>query len=77
MEDYKETLIVNVTVEITAESLETIVENAKNMTGPDENEHYTVDTADMVGDMISKFLMEKKFETYVKDPSNYPVISND
>ncbi len=46
MADEKETLVVNVNVEITATSLQAIVENAKIITGHDSKGVYRVDTAD-------------------------------
>jgi len=62
---------INSIVEITAKSLRTIVEQAKNLTGRDEKGVYRVDTADKVGEIISRFLLEKDFEAYVKDTENY------
>ena len=34
--------------------------------GRNEKGHYTVDTADKVSEMISRFLLEKDFEGFVK-----------
>lgn len=67
MEAPGETLLVNVKVEITAKTLETFVENLKQMTGRNEKGHYRIDTADKLGEMISRFLFEKDFEGYVRD----------
>jgi hypothetical protein len=72
MEDPRPTLIVNATVEITAQALEAIVENAKQIAGCDERGRYQVDTADKVGEMITRFLFEKDFEAYVQNMENYP-----
>lgn len=70
--DHKEdTLAVNVVVELAPASLESIVHHAKQMTGRNAKGHYKVDTADKVGQMISKFLREKDFESFVKDADNY------
>ena len=71
MTDKKETLAVNVNVEITAESLQTIVQNVKKQTGRDSKGVYRVDTADKVSQMISRFLFENDFESYTKDIKNY------
>ncbi|MBW1642888.1 MAG: hypothetical protein JRJ76_08620 [Deltaproteobacteria bacterium] len=71
MTDKKETLAVNVNVEITAESLQAIVENVKKQTGRDSKGVYRVDTADKVSQMISRFLFENDFESYTKDIKNY------
>ena len=65
------TLAVRANVEMTPASLQWIVENAKKLAGADEKGYYTVDTADKVGEMISRFLLEKDFESYVKDIENY------
>jgi hypothetical protein len=62
---------INATVEITVKSLQTIVENAKKITGKDKKGIYRVDTADKVSDMISKFLQENDFENYVTDLNHY------
>jgi hypothetical protein len=49
----EDTIAVNVVVEMTTASLKAIVENAKRLSGRNEKGHYTVDTADKVGEMIS------------------------
>lgn len=72
MEDPRPTLIINATVEITAQALEAIVENAKRVVGCDEKGRYHVDTADKVGEMISRFLFEKDFESYARNIDNFP-----
>ena len=72
MEDPRPTLIINTTVEITAQALEAIVENAKRIAGCDEKGRYHVDTADKVGEMITRFLFEKDFESYTQDINNFP-----
>ncbi|MGE0083230.1 MAG: hypothetical protein AB7S75_02285 [Desulfococcaceae bacterium] len=71
MKKEKKTLIINATVEISADALQTIVENAKKMAGRNEKGWYRVDTAGKVGEMISRFLSEKDFETYAENPENY------
>ena len=63
----KDTIIINANIEITTRSLQTIVENAKQKAGCDEKGVYRVDTADKVSEMISRFLLEKNFEDYVKN----------
>ncbi len=71
MAEEKDTIEVHVNVEITTTSLQSIVENAKKITGRNEKGHYRVDTADKVSRMISRFLLENDFEGYVKDITNY------
>jgi len=78
MSELKDTITVRVNVKITPESLKTIVENAKKDVGMDQRGVYRVDTAGKVDEMISRFLLEKDFESYVKDTKNYksPAIKN-
>jgi tRNA(Glu) U13 pseudouridine synthase TruD len=71
MSELKDTITVRVNVKITPESLKTIVENAKKSIGPNQSGVYRVDTAGKVDEMISQFLLEKDFESYVKNPINY------
>ena len=66
----KDTIVVNANVEMTTGSLQTIVENAKKKAGRDEKGVYRVDTADKVSEMISRFLLEKDFEDYLKNFGN-------
>ena len=70
MVNEKEILTVNLNVEITAISLQAIVENVKKITGRDSKGVYRVDTADKVGQVISRFLLENDFENYAKDIKN-------
>lgn len=65
------TLAVNVVIELTPAALQAIVENAKRLAGRNEKGHYTVDTADKVGEMVSRFLAQNGFERFVNDPENY------
>ena len=71
MNSPKDTIAVNVVVEVTPASLQAIVEHAKRIVGRNEKGHYQVDTADKVSEMISRFLMERDFEGYVTDAKNY------
>jgi len=71
MPEKKDTLIVRANVEMTAASLEAIVENAKRISGRDEKGGYRVDTADKVSEMISRFVLENDFESFVKNIDNY------
>jgi hypothetical protein len=71
MPEKKDTVMVRANVEMTAASLKAIVENAKKVAGPDEKGVYRVDTADKVSEMISRFLLESDFESFVKNVDNY------
>jgi hypothetical protein len=70
-EDLKETIAVNAVVEMTTDSLQAIVRNAKAIAGRDPNGRYRVDTADKVGEMISRFLRRHDFEGFVQNIDNY------
>jgi hypothetical protein len=71
MNESKETIRINTNVEITPVSLQAIVENAKLIAGKDPRGVYRVDTADKVSEMITKFLLEKDFESFVLDINNF------
>ena len=67
----KEMIEVHVNVEIPTETLQVIVDTAKQLNGRNEKGYYTIDMADVVSDMITKFLNEKDFGAYVADRENY------
>jgi len=71
MNESRDMITVHVNVEISTASLQTIVENVKQLAGRDENGVYRVDTADKVSEMISRFLFDNDFEGYVKNIENY------
>ena len=71
MTQSKEMITVHVNLEITAISLQTIVENVKRIAGRDEKGVYRVDTADKVSEIISRFLQDKDFEGYVQRDEHY------
>lgn len=70
MANEKNTLVINVNVEITAIALQAIVENAKKITGRNSKGVYRVDTADKVSQVISRFLLQNDFENFAKDIEN-------
>ena len=67
----KEMVMVRVNVSMSALALQQIVTHAKEMTGRDAKGHYRVDTADTVGEMISRFLERQDFDQFVGDVGNY------
>ena len=71
MTDAIDTIEVHANIIMTTESLKTIVKNTKKMVGMNEKGHYKVDTADAVSGMVSRFLLEMDFESFVKDEKNY------
>ena len=72
MSDAIDTIEIHTNVIMTTESLKAIVENTREISGKNEKGHYKVDTADAVGKMISRFLLENDFEAFARDKSNYP-----
>jgi len=67
-----DTIEVHTNVIMTTESLKAVVENTKKTAGKNEKGRLKVDTADAVGQMVSRFLLENDFEAFAKDESNYP-----
>lgn len=63
MAEKKNTLLIRANVEITTDSMEAMMASAK-MLG-------RKDTADLIAEMISKFLLERDFESYLKNIDNY------
>lgn len=62
---------VNVTIDISGETLQTIVQTAQGIVGRNDKGHYRIDTADLLEDLLSAFIAEKGFATYVADRGNY------
>ncbi|MCF8067460.1 MAG: hypothetical protein K9L30_02630 [Desulfobacterales bacterium] len=71
MTDRDNLITVHANVSITTQSLQAIVENAKKAAGRDEKGVYRVDTADKVSEMITRFLLENDFESYVNEFEHY------
>jgi hypothetical protein len=62
---------IHVNLNIHPVTLQTIVANAKKIAGCDAEGRYHLDTAEMVGTIISRFLSENNFSAYVQDLNNY------
>ena len=71
MESQSNTVRVNVTIEIPGETLQTMVQTAKDIVGRNEKGHYRIDTADLLEDLVSNFIREKGFREYVADRGHY------
>ena len=71
MNEFKELVTVRVNIDLTAASLQAIVENAKKIAGHDAKGVQRVDTAEWVNKMVSRFLLENDFEGYAKIMENY------
>lgn len=67
MSKEKDWVRLNVNVVMTAEALQTIVANAKKRADADAHGRYHLDTAQSVSEMVTRFLSEKDFESYVKN----------
>ena len=59
-------LRIHVNIDITAAALQAIVAYAKQLTRRNENGILSIDTAEQVSQVISRFLEEKDFENYAK-----------
>jgi hypothetical protein len=66
-----DTVRVNVTLDISGETLQTIVRTAKEIVGRNEKGHYRIDTADLLEDLLSSFINENGFDVYAADRENY------
>ena len=66
-----DTVIINARNEIGGPTLHQIVSMAKKIKGPDAQGHYRIDTADLVSDLISRFLIDGGFEAYVAEKRHY------
>ena len=64
-------IFINVTLNISPSTLQTIVKNAKKIAGTDEKGIYRVDTAEKVNEMVSSFLEKYDFDKYVDNIDNY------
>ena len=72
MSETIDTIEIHTNVIMTTQSLKAIVENSKRTSERNEKGHYKLDTADAVGKMISRFLLERDFESFAEDQNNYP-----
>ena len=66
-----EMITINVKIDISADSLKTIVANSKKISGADEKGIYRIDTAEKVNELISAFLENNRFDEYVRNLDNY------
>jgi len=72
--DNSELLSVCVNIDIKTTSLQTVVQQCKELVKPDEKGKYQVDPADVLSVLVSKFLLEKNFDKYIEDKENYPIL---
>jgi hypothetical protein len=50
---------------------------AKSLKGPDAKGHFHLDTADVVSDLISRFIAEQGFDAYTADRRHYATLLSD
>ena len=67
-----DTIEIRTNIIMTTTSLEVIVDLTKKFAQKNSKGYYTVDTAGAVGHMVSRFLLENDFESFVQDERNYP-----
>ena len=68
-----DTLSVHVNIRISASALQAIVANAKRTAPKSPDGTYRVDTAEYVGTMVSRFLADRDFDSFVMDIDNYSI----
>ena len=71
MAESRDSLMVHVNIDIAAEILQTVVQNSKITGGQNERGHANIDPADKLSELISKFLVEKDFDSFVRNLNNY------
>jgi len=77
MENQGDAIRVNVNIEISGATLQKIVQIAKDIVGRNDKGYYRIDTADLLEDLLSTFIDEKGFETYIEDRANYQFLDRD
>lgn len=73
----RDMVLINANIKIAGPTLQKIVQTGKNIKGPDEKGIFHIDTADLVSDLISRFLVEQGFDDYAADPRHYEAIFRD
>ena len=69
-----ENIKIHARVELNSDVLENVKIRCKEIAKSKNLKMYQVDPADMVGELISKFLEENHFTDYSEDIKNYPEI---
>jgi len=72
-----ESIRIHATIELDSEVLENVKSRCKVIAKKKNIKMSEVDPADMVGELISKFLAEKDISEYSKDIKNFPLILQD
>ena len=75
MADHDNTIRISALIDIPESALKKIVDSVRQIALPDKNGIFHVDTADIVGELITDFLAQKDFDAFVEDFSNYRLSS--
>ncbi len=67
-------VMISANVAISAATLQKIVQTGKAIAGTNAKGHYRIDTADLVSGLISDFLEDQDFHTYIADPRHYETV---
>lgn len=71
MSEHRPSVRVHVNIELSAASVRAVVANSKKKAGADPKSGHRMDTADALAALISKFLVEKDFDAFVRDMDHY------
>ncbi len=74
MTTQRDKIDINARIQIDSDTLQALVSNSKQTVGPDARGIYRIDTAEVVNRLITAFLEEKGFNTYIRDMENYKPI---
>ena len=64
-------VVINANIVISGSTLQKIVHTGKQLAGSDAKGQYRLDTADLVADLISQFLLDREFDAYVGNSAHY------
>jgi hypothetical protein len=72
--DNDDMVVINANLEISGGTLQKLVSTAKALRGPDGKGYYRIDTAALLSDMISRFLIDREFDAYIEDRRHYATL---
>jgi hypothetical protein len=75
--DKDDMVVINANLAISGSTLQKLVSAAKAFKGPDGRGYYRIDTADLLSDMISQFLIDREFDAYIEDRRHYETLLAD
>lgn len=71
MSEHSPSVRVHVNIELSAASIQAVTANSKKIAGANQKGRHQMDTADWLAALISKFLIEKDFDAFVRDVDQY------